>query len=418
MSQGIRVARHTDKTCCTARAGEPAGYGWLLVVLLGLNLRPFMTSVGPLLDELRTALSLGFRPAALLTTLPFVLMGVMAFAGSALSRRLGEHRVMTGALGLLLLGCLSRGWVQDNAGLFAGTVVASVGVATLQALMPGVIKRGFGGQAVLMMGVYSAALVGGGALGALVSPWFAAWGGWRTGLAVWSGPALLALLLWCRQGKRPTEVSGSQVAAVPMRFFFSNIRAWLLALYFGLTNSGYSSLVAWLPTFYREHGMGRQAAGNLLALMALCQAGAALVFPALSRQQADRRQMLWLVMGLQAAGFAGLAVAPSATPWLWIALAGLGLGGFFSLSIIVTLEHFSEVQPAGVLAAFVQGVGFLLSSCSPWLLGWLRDETGGFTAGWSVHVGLIVLMGMLTRVFSAGSYLHSMHGWQARVRAG
>ena len=56
-------------------------YGALaLLVLAGLNLRPFLTAFGPVLDVVRADTGLG-RAAALLTTLPFVLMGVVAGVG-------------------------------------------------------------------------------------------------------------------------------------------------------------------------------------------------------------------------------------------------------------------------------------------------------------------------------------------------
>jgi cyanate permease len=42
---------------------------------------------------------------------------------------------------------------------------------------------------------------------------------------------------------------------------------------------------------------------------------------------------------------------------VWVASVGIGLGGFFSMSLIVTLDHLPDARLAGALAAFVQGVG-------------------------------------------------------------
>lgn len=55
---------------------------WVLV-LIGLNMRPLLTSIGPLLPTLRQATGLSFGGAALLTTLPVLMMGLMALAGGA-----------------------------------------------------------------------------------------------------------------------------------------------------------------------------------------------------------------------------------------------------------------------------------------------------------------------------------------------
>ncbi len=45
------------------------------VALVGLNLRPFITSIGPLIANIRTATGLSLQGIALLTLLPMMLMG-------------------------------------------------------------------------------------------------------------------------------------------------------------------------------------------------------------------------------------------------------------------------------------------------------------------------------------------------------
>ena len=76
----------------------------VLLVLVGFNLRPFLTSVGPVLDLVRNDTGLGFRAAAMLTTLPFILMGVVAGVGVGLARRFGEKPTLAAALLLLAAG--------------------------------------------------------------------------------------------------------------------------------------------------------------------------------------------------------------------------------------------------------------------------------------------------------------------------
>jgi CP family cyanate transporter-like MFS transporter len=380
----------------------------VLLVLLGLNLRPFLTSVGPVLDVVRNDTGLGFRAAAMLTTLPFVLMGAVAGVGVGLARRFGEKPTLTVALLLLAAGCVSRIGASGSASLITGAGVAGAGVALIQALMPGLAKRWFADRVPLAMGLYSAALVGGGAFGAVTSPWLAAHGGWHLALAVWALPALGTLALWLASAPRAAPRAASTSVPVKVMGFLGNLRAWQLAAYFGLANSGYSSIVAWLPSSYRQLGMSAQWCGNLLAWMAVFQAAGAFVMPMLARRSVDRRATLWLTLALQAIGFAGFAALPALAPWLWVACAGVGLGGFFSLSLIVTLDHLPDAQRAGALAAFVQGVGFLIVATGPWLIGWLRDAGGSFATAWSMHVAVVAAMAALTAVFSPVSYRRSM----------
>ena len=46
-----------------------AALNLLLVILLALNLRPILTSIGPLLEPMRASTGLGYQQAALLTAL-------------------------------------------------------------------------------------------------------------------------------------------------------------------------------------------------------------------------------------------------------------------------------------------------------------------------------------------------------------
>ncbi|KAB0633047.1 cyanate transporter [Burkholderia latens] len=382
-------------------------YGALaLLVLAGLNLRPFLTAFGPVLDVVRADTGLGFRAAALLTTLPFVLMGVVAGIGVQLARRVGERRALLAALALIAAGCIARLRTGGSTGLVVTAIVAGAGVAVIQSLAPGLAKRWFVDRLPLAMGLYSAALVGGGAFGAVASPWLAAHGGWHLSLAVWAAPALVTLALW--RAKAPRDAVPAATVSPRVTAFVRIPRAWQLALFFGLSNSGYASLVAWLPAFYRSAGMSAQASGNLLAWMALLQAGGALAMPLLAKRSPDRRPALWLTLALQAAGFAGFATMPAFAPWLWVASAGLGLGGFFSMSLIVTLDHLPDARLAGALAAFVQGIGFLIVAASPWLIGWLRDAGGGFAIAWWMHVGVIAAMAALNAAFAPAGYRRGM----------
>ena len=54
------------------------------VALIGLNLRPFITSIGPLAAGIQDSTALSLQGMALLTLIPMLLMGLVAFAGPAL----------------------------------------------------------------------------------------------------------------------------------------------------------------------------------------------------------------------------------------------------------------------------------------------------------------------------------------------
>ncbi|MFP3740075.1 MFS transporter, partial [Burkholderia sp. SIMBA_019] len=66
-------------------------------------------------------------------------------------------------------------------------------------------------------------------------------------------------------------------------------RAWTLGLHFGLVNGGYTSLVAWLPAYYQQHGASVEASGSLPAALTVFQAASALLLPLAAARSTDRR---------------------------------------------------------------------------------------------------------------------------------
>lgn len=374
--------------------------GWALLVVLGLNLRPILASVSPLLADIRSATGMGFQTTALLTTLPVICMGLVALLSNRLGG-LGERRGI--GLGLVMIAgaCLTRLLCGQAGPLLATALLGGAGVALIQTLLPAVIKRRFDGRVALAMGVYSASLMAGGGLAALFSPLLAHhFAHWQAGLGLWMVPALLALVLW-QSRSMPGQAPMATGRAARLA---GNRRAWLLALYFGLVNCGYMSMVAWLPAYYQQLGWSPTRSGSLLAFMTIFQVIAALGMPALAQRSVDRRPLLSVSLAAQAVGFGGLIWAPLELSALWVALIGFGLGACFALSLILTLDHRRDPREAGQLAAFVQGVGFLINAVSPWLSGFLRELTGSFTAAWLVLVVGAVLMLGLTRLFSPASY--------------
>ncbi|GAB3625306.1 MFS transporter [Pandoraea terrae] len=408
------------------RAAAPTP-GWALfvaIVAVGLTLRPTLTSVSPLLAQIRATTGMSFPMASMLTSLPVLAMGVFALAAAPLMRKIGERAGVSAGLVALAAACGMR-FVADTSGsLLASALLAGIGIAVVQTLLPGVIKGRYGAaRMTAMMGLYSAALMGGGGLGAALSPRVAQWtGDWRAGLGIWVVVMAFALIAWfiAPQARRgvgngsdpapPHPVRGlravSSAASAPR--WFRHPRAWLLAVYFGLINSTYTSMVAWLPPFYQQAGMSAGESGVLLAWLTACQVISALSLPWLARRGTDRRRWLALALTSTLGGLCGFLLAPAAAPWLWVGAIGFGLGGTFALGLILTLDHHAHPQRAAELAAFVQGAGYLVAATSPFATGALRAMTGSFAGAWLALAASIVLLLAMTWRFDPAGYARAM----------
>jgi CP family cyanate transporter-like MFS transporter len=409
------VNSHSSASPTQTRANDDASHAltwrdalWLCaVVVIGVNLRPLLTSISPLMTTIRDATGLSFYGASLLTSLPVVAMGIGAFGAGALTRSIGETRGV--ALGLLAIAfaCGARWAATSGTALLATAALAGVGVAAIQALLPAVMKQRFPARVPLAMGVFSASIMGGGGLGARMSPWVsAAMGSWHAGLAMWALPACVALICWLSLNFRASRKIAPRIApgnavTVPL---WRKRRAWTLGLYFGIVNGGYTTLVAWLPAFYQQRGVSVADSGSLLAWMTVFQAASALLLPLAAAPFRDRRP--WLALGLSAqfAGLLGLILWPDAAPLVWVGVAGAGLGGTFSLTLVTAMDHSADHRVAGRLVAFTQGVGFAVAAIAPTLAGGLRAMSGSFTTTWVMLLTGVAAMILVSFLFSPRSY--------------
>ncbi|KHK64147.1 MULTISPECIES: cyanate transporter [Pseudomonas] len=371
---------------------------WLMVsiVLIALNLRPSMAAVGPLLSAIRGEVPLNFTTASLLTMLPVMAMGLAMFLGIRVALRIGEHRTILLSLVIIGLATASRLYLDSAAALIISAILAGIGIALIQAVLPALIKSRFSDNVSLFMGLYVTSIMGGAAIAASLSPFvLAETGSWRIGLAIWALLALVALGCWQAQrsavGPLP-EAPGQQQAS-----FFNNRRAWLLALFFGLGTASYTCVLAWLAPYYLEKGWSEQQAGLVLGFLTAMEVISGLVTPALANRSRDKRWVLIALLALIMAGFCGLILSPGRFGLLWPCLLGLGIGGLFPMSLIVSLDHLDNPRRAGALTAFVQGIGYLIAGLSPLIAGVIRDQLGSFEWAWwslTAAMGLMMLMAL------------------------
>lgn len=381
---------------------------WPMLVIAGLalTLRPTLTSTGPLLEEIRLSTGIGLQAASLLVVLPMLCMGVFPLFLPWLGKRLSESAWINGGLIAIALSGVWRLVLQSSWPLIVSALIGGTGIAIVQAMAPGVVKRWYPKRVPLAMGIYSAALMAGGGIAATLSPLVAKhYGSWQAGLGIWLILPVVALLMWWF---RPTEAIETKQSSIVVSFF-RNRRAWLLASYFGLANAGYACIIAFLPTYARGLGWSAQSSGELIGIMTIFQVIGALGAPALSSHRLDRRPWLLFSVGIQILGFAGLILVPESLLLLWAAMIGCGLGACFSLTLTVALDHLSAPRLAGALTAFVQGIGFIITAIVPYFAGALYEWYGSFQIIWIMLLVTLLSMLAVTMRFNPIGYAKAMN---------
>lgn len=372
-----------------------------LALLIGINLRPIMASIGPLLGILQKDLALTSTQASLLTTLPVMMMGVFALAGPWLQRQVGENKGV--AIGILLIAVASglRSCIDHSSSLIATAALGGIGIAITQALMPAYLKRMYPESAGTLMGLFTTGIMAGAAFASAASAPGAYHVGWRLALGVPAIPAMITLALWVLLANdKPAQ-------CIPVALPAGNGRAWLLMTFFGIGTGAYTLVLAWLPPYYIELGWPAANAGYLLGALTLTEVVAGLMVSSLIHRFPDRRAPLTLVILLVILGLGCLIGAPRELAIPATILLGLGIGALFPLSLIITLDHAKSPGEAGSLLAFVQGGGYLIAGTMPFFAGVLRDEMATLRLAWAgMAIGVAVLL-ILCRRFSPKGAAHS-----------
>lgn len=379
------------------------------VVLIAANLRPTVTSVAPLLPDLRLELGLSSSAAALLTATPVLCFGLLAPFAPRIADRLGMERT----LGLVLLAVAVALAVRVGAGalaLFGGTILAGGAIAIGNVLLPALVKRDFPESAGAVTGAYTMALqVAAAAAAGLSVPVATAFGGWRPGLAIWALPALATLLLWLPQLRDRTRPAAAAAVGSLGELLRSPL-AWQVTLFFGLQSLEFYAVVSWLPTIYRDAGFSPSDAGLLLSVSTLAGAPAALVMPSIASRAGDQRLHAVAVCALIAVGLLGVIVAPLVQPWLWAILIGLGNGASFPLALTLLVLRTRSATDTARLSALAQSVGYLVAALGPVLVGLAHDLTGSWTAA----VGLLLVLLVPQAAFGVAGGRRIVLGYPAR----
>ncbi|WP_407970527.1 MFS transporter [Burkholderia pyrrocinia] len=375
--------------------------GWRLaaIVLVGLNLRPALAAVGPLLDMIQRATGIGDGAASLLTTIPILLMGLGALSARRLQRVTGIAGGVWLGVALIGLACVSRIGAQHAWLLLASACCAGVGIAMVQALLPGFVKAHFATRVGGAMGVYSTSIMGGAVLASVVAPFAAARWGWLAALAGWALPAAVAALAWPLAGRGGDAFAAGPAAASAARPSRSP-RAWRLALFFGIATGAYTLVLAWLPPYYMRLGWSPTAAGSLLGGVTLAEVVAGLTISATIDRLPDRRPALHAAIASLFVGLLAMLAAPEALALPAALLLGAGIGALFPLSLIVTVDHAATPADAASLTGFVQGVGYLIAGLFPFAAGVVRQHLADLTPAWVAMACLCVVLFALAAGFA------------------
>lgn len=364
------------------------------IFAVSLNMRPAITSIGPLLETIRTELDLSNAQVSLLTALPVVCMGVFASLAPVLNRKLGLNTTMI--LMVVLIGVLTalRGFIPTYMMLIASSIGVGVAIAIAGPLLSAMIKQNFPHRAGPVIGIYSFGL----GTGATASTGFSAYlyehtGSYPFALSIWAVFAVIGILAWLASSNgelivRQNLGRHSIEELNEVRSPWKNRKAWFILLFFGLQSAAFFSIVIWLAPIALSLGMTMVQAGTLVSLMTVVQIVMNITIPLMMERYPGRKMWLLfiLLIGLVAVILFGIGHIPLL--WVGALLMGVPLGGMFPIALVLPLDETVNAEETNSWTAMMQTGGYIIGGILPLVIGVLYDTTEN-------HHVTIVLFGLL-----------------------
>ncbi|MGG1619304.1 CynX/NimT family MFS transporter [Paenibacillus sp. NRS-1782] len=340
----------------------------LIIFFISINLRPSITSVGPLLDIIQAHLGLSGVTASLITALPIFCMGLFSLSSIWLQHRLGVERSLLVAMLLILIATFLRMFVQHTSFLLATAIFSGIGIGIAGPLVAGFIKKYFPEKPGLT-GLYSVSMVIGAAVASSFSvPLFQQMDSWQHALSFWSilaVPAVLLLLPLLQKREAPAKNLRSS------SFSIRNKRVHLFTLFFGCMAGVFYAVTAWLAPIVQAAGLNHAQAGMVLTLFTLIQIPVSFFIPLLAGKSGNRTTWLLLCGLSEWIGIVLLMLHSS--PWVAAIFLGIGAGGLFPLALLIPIEEAGHTEEATSWSAMMQFGGYLIGSLGPALIGLSLD---------------------------------------------
>ncbi|WP_339208476.1 MFS transporter [Paenibacillus sp. FSL K6-3182] len=368
----------------------------LVIFLVSLNLRPSITSVGPLFDIIQSNLGMSGVTVSLMTTLPVLCMGIFAVLAIKLNSHLGIEKSLLAAMLLILTATSLRVFANSSLFLITTSLFTGIGIGIAGPLISGFIKKHFPNKPGIT-GVYSVAMVIGAAIASSFSvPLFHKLNeSWQNSLSFWSILALPASLLLLPLLKK----KGTNSTVIPISsLFVKNKRVQLFTLFFGCMSAIFYSITAWLAPIAQSLGLSHSQSGLVLTLFTVIQIPISFFIPMLVSKTGHRKTWL-LVCGLaELIGIVLLLLHFS--PWFAAVFLGIGAGGLFPLAILIPIQEAKSAEEATSLSAVMQFGGYLLGSIGPLFIGFTSDLFDNFAP--ALAVLMIIIFILLTASLKIG----------------
>ena len=381
-------------------------YAYMLVtgiILVAFNLRPAITSIGPVVGMIQKDVGLAHWSVSFLTSLPLIAFAVVSPIVPRIANKMSNEKTLLLGLVIILAGIVVRS-ISSIFILLTGTFLIGTGIAICNVLLPVVIKDKFPSKFGLMTSIYSTSLGLMASLATGLSVPLASHMelGWKTALLVWGIPAILAILLWGYLVKNnDSKPSDIQKVTKSDHAIWRSFLAWQVAFYMGFQSLSFYVTITWLPEILQSQGVNLSTAGWLLSFSQLIGLPAGFLLPIIAGQIRSQRGLAALIGLLSVLGYSGLLFfgANYLIMIISIILIGIGLGGTFPLALTFIGLRCRNARQAADLSGMAQSIGYILAAVGPIFIGSLFD----ITHSWTLPLLTLVIVSVIVMIFGLGA---------------
>lgn len=361
------------------------------ILFFALTLRTAVTALAPLIPLIRESFEFNTFAVSLIGALSPACFAVASLLTPRITRRIGLTYAVLCSIGIGLSGHIVRALSNDWTTLAVGSLLALLGAGMGNVVLPPLIKKYFPDRIGVMTSLYVSLLILSASVTSLIAVPVATATTWRVALAQWAVFSFMVSLPWLavltsekrstssdQRGDSPAVTPAPATPSSPLPLRRSST-AWAIGVTFAVGAFTSYAFFTWLPVILVEIAhVDLAQAGALASIFTLVGIPPALFIPVLAQHFKRTDLMLHAGTLLFSAGFLGLILFPTVTPWLWIGILGLAPLAFplgLALINLRTESHHTSLQ----LSGFAQSISYLSASLAPILVGVTFQLTGGWT---------------------------------------
>ena len=364
------------------------------IILISINLRTSIASVGPLIPFIREDLGISNGLAGFLTTLSLITFAVFSLFAPSLGKKLGHGKAIFLGISLLSIGVVIRvlGGIEL---LYLGTALTGIGIVTANVLMIPFFKARIPEKIGLMTALLSTGMSLFAAIASGVSvPLAVDLGlGWRGSLVSWVVLMVLALIVWIPQLKpQATQQSGS---IKPAKNVWKSLLAWQVTLFMGAQSVMYFTMITWLPDMLIARGMSPINAGIALSYMQLISLIGTFFAPNLLMRLKQQSGVVLIVGIGYLVGYGSLFITNEIVTFAALTIIGIGSGASLSIAYTLISMRTAEDLTTAKLSGMVQSAGYVLAALGPLVFGISLD----LFDNWNILIWFLLAMTVQFIVF-------------------